>query len=72
MHILWGSFSNIFYGNIFYELIIISVLTLARFVIVNQKGGDCKDILPLTFILANYDTIARVWTNVLYKYIYRL
>jgi hypothetical protein len=29
------------------------------FVIVNQKGGDCKGILPLTVILANDDTWAQ-------------
>jgi hypothetical protein len=32
--------------------------TLARFVIVNQKGGDCKGISPLTFILIYDDTRA--------------
>ena len=41
-------------------------MTLAQFVIVNQKGGDCKGILPLTIILANDDTEAKVWTNVTY------
>ena len=46
-------------------------MTLARFVIVNQKGGDCKGILPLTIILVNNDTGAIVWTNIIYKYIHR-
>ncbi len=46
-------------------------MTLARFVIVNQKGGDCKGILPLTIILVNNDTDAIVWTNIIYKYIHR-
>ena len=45
-------------------------MTLARFVIVNQKGGDCKGILPLTIILVNNDTGAIVWTNSIYKYVH--
>ena len=60
VHTLWGSSSNIFHGNICLKLIIISFLTLARFVIVNPKEGDCKCILPLTIILANDDTGAKV------------
>ena len=71
VHTLRGSSSNIFHGNICLKLIIISFFTLARFVIVNQKRGDCKGILTLTIILANDDTGAKVSTNVLYKYIYR-
>jgi hypothetical protein len=54
VQILWGSFFNIC-GNICYMLIII-FYELCLVVIVNQKGGNCKGILPLTVILINDDT----------------
>ena len=46
---------------------IILFMTLARFVIVNQKGGDCKSKMLLSFILVNPDTGARMWTNSISK-----
>ena len=38
-------------------------MTLARFVIVYQKGGDCKGILPLTIILVTMTPLLEYWTN---------
>jgi hypothetical protein len=70
VHTLWGSLLNIFYDNSCLNSSSYLCMTLARFVIVNQKGGDCKGILPLTIILVKNGTGAIVWANGFSKYIH--
>src|SRR3954454_5922209 len=46
-------------------------MTLARFIIVYQKGGDCKGILPLSIILVTMTPLLEFWTNMNWKCIIR-
>jgi hypothetical protein len=69
VQILWGSRSNV--GRNLCLHAYFFLWTLAWFVIVNQKGEDCKGILPLTFILINDDTWASDNLMCLARFIYR-
>ena len=62
-YIYWKQFVFAYHNIIF--------MTLARSVIVNQKGGDCKSKMLLAFILVNPDIGARRWTYCTSKCLHR-